>query len=144
MSTVERYRFDKRTQEIMEHMAIPFAVYQFIDKRVATIALSAGFCRLFGYSDLAGAYYDMDHDMYKAVHPDDAARIADAALRFAMEGGRYEVVYRSKALASDGYRPIHATGEHVMIEEGVRLAYVWYVDEGPYEGPRKGRACGTP
>jgi hypothetical protein len=92
MSTVERYRFDKRTQEIMEHMAIPFAVYQFIDKRVATIALSAGFCRLFGYSDLAGAYYDMDHDMYKAVHPDDAARIADAALRFAMEGGRYEVV----------------------------------------------------
>ena len=39
MSTVERYRFDKRTQEIMEHMAIPFAVYQFIDKRVATIAL---------------------------------------------------------------------------------------------------------
>ena len=138
MSTVERYRFDKRTQEIMEHMAIPFAVYQFIDKRVATIALSAGFCRLFGYSDLAGAYYDMDHDMYKAVHPDDAARIADAALRFAMEGGRYEVVYRSKALASDGYRTIHATGEHVMIEEGVRLAYVWYVDEGPYEETEEG------
>ena len=138
MSTVERYRFDKPTQEMMEHMAIPFAVYQFIDKRVATIALSAGFRRLFGYSDLTSAYYDMDHDMYKAVHPDDTARIADAALRFALEGGRYEVVYRSKDPASDAYRTIHATGEHVTPEEGVRLAYVWYVDEGSYEETEEG------
>ena len=35
----------------MEGARAPFAVYQFIDRRVVTLALSAGFCDLFGYSD---------------------------------------------------------------------------------------------
>ena len=138
MMTAERYSFDRQTQEMIENLVIPFAVYQFVDKRVVTIALSRGFCRLFGFAGHTAAYHEMDHDMYKAVHKDDAARIADAALRFALEGGRYEVIYRSKALGSDGYRTIHATGEHVTTEEGVRLAYVWYVDEGPYEEDEEG------
>lgn len=138
MSAMEKYSFDKKTQEMMERMIIPFGVYQFIDRRVAAIALSAGFCRLFGYADLTQAYHDMDHDMYKAVHPDDAARIADAAVQFAVEGGRYEVVYRSKSPTSNDYRMIHATGEHMLTEEGVRLAYVWYVDEGSYQETEEG------
>lgn len=41
----------------------PFAIYQFIDKRVVTLILSAGFCETFGYTDRTLAYYDMDHDM---------------------------------------------------------------------------------
>ena len=74
----------------MENSMMPFAIYQFIDKRVVTVALSKGFCKLFGYEDRARAYYDMDNDMYKDVHPDDVARVANAAYRFATEGGRYE------------------------------------------------------
>ena len=92
MMTAEKYSFDRQTQETIENLVIPFAVYQFVDKRVVTIALSRGFCRLFGFAEHTAAYYEMDHDMYKAVHKDDAARIADAALRFALEGGRYEVI----------------------------------------------------
>ena len=42
MNPTERFCFDKRTQEILEHMTIPFAVYQYLDKRVVTIALSQG------------------------------------------------------------------------------------------------------
>ena len=131
MSTTERYRFDKRTQEMMEHLAVPFAVFQFIDQRAAALVLSAGFCRLFGYSDPAGACSDMEHDMCKAVHPEDAARIAGALARFAAEDGKYDVVYRAKSPRSDTYRTIHASGEHVLTEEGIRLSYIWYVDEGP-------------
>ena len=133
MSTTERYRFDKQTQEKLEGLTVPFAVYQYIDKRVVSIALSAGFRKLFGYEDPARAYHDMDHNMYKDVHPNDVARIADAAVRFATEGGEYDVVYRSKALKSDAYRVIHAKGEHVPADSGVRLAEVWYTDEGPYQ-----------
>lgn len=132
MSTTERYRFDTQTQEMLEQLTVPFAVYQYIEKRVTSIALSAGFRKLFGYEDPARAYYDMDHNMYKDVHPNDAARIADAAVRFATEGGEYDVVYRAKSLTSDGYRVIHAKGEHVLTDSGVRLAEVWYTDEGPY------------
>ena len=132
MNPTEKYNFDKRTQETLEHLTVPFAVYQFVDKRVVTLVLSDGFCRLFGYEDRGQAYYDMDNDMYKDVHPDDVARIANAAYDFATKGGKYEVVYRTKIMGGPGYRIVHAYGEHVYTDTGVRLAHVWYSDEGIY------------
>ena len=117
----------------MEGLRQPFAVYQLIDRKVVTLALSDGFMKLFGYTDRAKAYWDMDHDMYREVHPDDVARIADAAVRFATEGGRYEVIYRSKAIGSPVYRVIHASGEHLLTDTGVQIAQVWYTDEGEYQ-----------
>ena len=32
MNAAERFHFDERTQEILEHLTIPFAIYQYIDK----------------------------------------------------------------------------------------------------------------
>lgn len=81
MPPTEKYLFDHSTLETLERLSVPFAVYQFLDKRVVTLALSDGFCRLFGYEDRAQAYYDMDNDMYKDAHPDDVARIANEAYK---------------------------------------------------------------
>ena len=92
---MEKYQFDSATKAALEKLRVPLAVYQFIDKRVVTILLSDGFCELFGFDNKDDAYYVMDHDMYRATHPEDRARAADAAYRFATEGGRYEVVYRT-------------------------------------------------
>ena len=134
MTPAEKYHFDPETLKTLEHLSVPFAVYQFLDKRVVTLVLSDGFCRLFGYEDRAQAYYDMDHDMYKDAHPDDVARIANEAYRFATEGGRYEALYRTRTKDRSEYRIIHAYGEHVFTDTGVRLAHVWYSDEGVYNG----------
>ena len=131
---MERYRFTEQEKELLEHLQQPLAVYQFIDRRVVTLALSDGFCRLFGYTDREEAVRDMDHDMYRDTHPDDAGRVADAAVRFAEEDEPYDVVYRSRAKDGPGYRVIHARGEHVFTENGIRLAHVWYMDEGTYAG----------
>ena len=95
-----RYEFDPKERELMENSLVPFAIYQFIDKRVVTLILSAGFLKLFNYTDRDQAYYDRDHDMYKETDPEDVGRISDAAFRFATEGGRYDVIYRTKK--SDG------------------------------------------
>ena len=73
---MEKYRFDDERQSFIEGMQVPFAVYQFVDKRVVTIALSEGFCKMLGYEDFGQAYFDMDHDMYKCTHPDDVTRVA--------------------------------------------------------------------
>ena len=97
MNGTEKFSFDQQTQEILEHLSIPFAIYQYIDKRVVTIALSQGFCDEFGFQSREDAYRLMDNDMYRSTHPDDMARVADAAVRFAAEGGEYNVVYRAKA-----------------------------------------------
>ncbi|SDB16042.1 diguanylate cyclase (GGDEF) domain-containing protein [Ruminococcaceae bacterium FB2012] len=129
---MEKFRFAELENSLLEKSSMPFAIYQFLNKRVVTLVLSKGFCELFGYDDPAKAYYDMDNNMYIDTHPDDAARIADAAFRFATEGGKYDVIYRTKNKNGPGYKIIHAQGEHMYTETGVRLAHVWYIDEGIY------------
>ena len=127
---MDKYRFSKEVKSAIEALAHPLAIYQFIDRRVVTVALSRGFCDLFGYADMADAYADMDNNMYRYTHPDDIARIEGAAFRFATEGGEYDVVYRSRTISNPEYKIIHAIGKHVITDSGVRLAHVWYLDEG--------------
>lgn len=64
-----RHNFTNEQRKLLEGLSQPLAIYQFVDKRVVTLVLSNGFCKLFGYEDRAQAYYDMDNDMYKDVHP---------------------------------------------------------------------------
>ena len=129
---MEKYRIDDHTLDLIEASPIPFAVYQFVSRRVVTLALSEGFCRLFGYEDRVLAYHDMDEQMYVDTHPDDVSRISEAAVLFATKDGRYDVIYRSRNRRGSGYRLIHAVGEHAYAGDGTRLAYVWYTDEGEY------------
>ena len=44
----ERYQYTEQELRTIEGLQIPFAVYQFINKRVVTLALSDGFCRMLG------------------------------------------------------------------------------------------------
>ena len=127
-----KYQYRDSEREMLEHLQVPFAIYQLLDKRVVTLILSDGFLKLFGYEDRMRAYEDMDHDMYRDTHPDDAARIAEEAIRFATEGGRYDVIYRSKADAEGNYNVIHAVGEHMYTEDGTQLAHISYICEGLY------------
>lgn len=135
---MDKYRFEQAILESMERSCVPFAIYQFIDRRVVTLVLSEGFCRLFGYDDREAAYELMDNDMYRDTHPDDVSRTADAAVRFATSGGSYNVAYRTRRAGQEDYIVIHAQGEHVYTETGVRLAVIWYTNEGVFapEGDR--------
>lgn len=126
---MEKYQFTKEQQKLFESSLIPFALYQFLDKRVVTLVLSKGFCDLFGYTDIKKAYDDMDNNMYVDTHVDDIAYIADAAIKFATDKDIYDVVYRSKRPNSSEYNIIHAIGKHILMEDGTRIAQVWYTDE---------------
>lgn len=128
---MERFQFDSNEFRLIEESCIPYAVYQFLDKRVVTVALSAGFCEVFGFSDKKDAYALMDQNMYRDTHPEDMARIADAAHCFATEGGQYSVIYRT--LIDGEYHIVHALGKHIYKDGNVRLAVIWYTDEGVYD-----------
>ena len=129
---MSRYVFPDEVRAVLESLEQPFAVYQFMDGQINTLLVSEGFCRLLGYSDRDQAVWDMDHDMYRDTHPDDRQRVFDAALLFAANGEAYDVVFRTRAGVDSDYRVIHAHGKHVITETGVRLAHVWYMDEGLY------------
>ncbi|MCR4653326.1 MAG: EAL domain-containing protein [Eubacterium sp.] len=128
---MQKYRYSDNELEFMENSTLPFAVYQFINKRVYTVVLSAGFMELFGFKEIdKKEVYDlMDNNMYRDTHPDDLALLGDEAYRFATQGGTYDALYRSK---KDGeYNIIHAYGKHIY-KDGIRLAFVWYTGHGSY------------
>ena len=131
---MKKYRYGDAELSLIEQSCIPIAVYQFIDKRVVTVAVSDGFCSLCGLPRKE-TYELMDNYMYRDVHPDDVSRIADEALRFAAEGGKYNTIYRQ--IINGEYHIIHAYGEHVY-RDGVRLAVIWYNDEGRYTEGQSG------
>lgn len=127
---MEKYQYSKEELSLLESSPVPYAIYQFLNQRVVTLALSQGFLDQFGFETHAEALDVMDRDMYRDAHPDDIARIADVALRFATEGGKYDVLYRTKVHGE--YFICHAIGEHFYPVPDVRLAIVWYTNEGPY------------
>ncbi|MCR4735930.1 MAG: EAL domain-containing protein [Treponema sp.] len=126
---MEKYVYRKSELEIIKKSQIPLAIYQYIDKHVVTLALSAGFLELFDLKDSEATYKLMDNDMYRYCHPDDLAELNEAAIDFATDKAPYDIVYRSKV--GDSYKLIHALGKHIY-KDGVRLAIVWYADEGLY------------
>ena len=61
-----RFEYEKSELEFIENSTVPFAIYQFIDGHVVTIAISSGFCELFDCPDFKEAYAIADNDMYRS------------------------------------------------------------------------------
>ena len=137
---MEQYTFSDKEQIMIEKMPVPMAVYQFVNGKVLTLAITEGYISLFDYPDFSTAYRCIREDAFCNTHPDDLTRIMDAAYRFAKEGGRYEVIFRSRKYGGSAYHIVHGIGEHIHTEEGVRLAIVWYTDEGTYSGNKDSQA----
>ncbi len=129
---MEKYRFTDDQQALMERMAIPFAVFQLIDKRIVPVVLSDGFCEQLGIGDRYSTYAAMGRDTYAKVHPDDVPRIADDVYRFVRDGDKFEAIYRIKDGDGGGYIVVHAYGKHMYMPTGERLGLIWYANEGTY------------
>ncbi|MCR5507913.1 MAG: GGDEF domain-containing phosphodiesterase [Lachnospiraceae bacterium] len=129
---MNKYVYGPEELSFVERNCVPYAVFQFLDERVVTVAVTSGFAELFGYDDTSSACKLMDTDMYRDVHPDDSSRLADIAVCFALgdEGEEYDTVFRAKIRGE--YRIIHAFGRHIYPEPGLRLAVIWFSDEGVY------------
>lgn len=127
---MKKYQFSPEVTALLDKLPIPFAVYQWFNHKVVTIFVSQPCVQVLGFQDREEAFYVLDHDMYRDVHPEDAARSADQAYRFASEGRTYfNSVYRNRTKDQDDYHFIHALGSHATMPDGTRLAFVCYVDE---------------
>jgi len=124
-----RYQFQDTERNALEKLNIPLVIYQLIDKRVVTILVTDGMCKLMGDSreNIAKLF---DEDMYRDTHPDDKARVADAALKFALGGDNFDCVYRTLSHIINDYVIIHSHGEHFITEDGTMLSSTIYMVEG--------------
>ena len=129
---MERYHFPQQEQSFLEGLQTPLAVFQLVDGRIVPLALSDGFVELLGADSRERALDEMERNTFKNVYPDDTVRVGNAISRFMRDGGRFEAVYRLLDGDGKGCRVIHAQGKHVYTQTGVRVAHVWYTDEGAY------------
>lgn len=127
---MDRYKYDSTAFKILENTSVPYAVYQYINKRLVTILLSNGFLDFYGYENKQDTYDLMDNDMFRDIHPDDVAFVADASHNFLEGDAPFDVIYRS--LIHGEYRIIHSYGRHIYKEDGTRLEMCWYTDHGPF------------
>ena len=129
---MENYQFPEAERRFLERLPSPLAVYQFVDRHIYVLALSDGYRKLFGFRDKAEAYRIIEQDVFYNVHPDDVARMSEAVRRFINANSPYEVIFRARKYQEQDYRVAHGRGEHIYTDTGVRLAYVWFTDEGMY------------
>ncbi|MBR2676590.1 MAG: EAL domain-containing protein [Solobacterium sp.] len=128
---MKNYVITDEQRAAMEALPQPIAIYQYVDGQIVPLLLSDGFCDLFDYANREDAYRDLTENLYRDLHPDDAARIKEAARRL-INGEPYEVIYRSGRASQSGYRIIHAIGKRIKTEDNTIIAHVWYMDEGTY------------
>ena len=135
LGIMEKHRFSDAEKNILEKSPIPLAVFQVINGRPENILLSEGFRDLFGYENMENACRKMSEDVFEGIHPDDVSRVKELTAKFsAVDDAKYDVVFRSKRRNNNEYTIIHAVGEHVFTETGVRLGYLWYTNEGSFAG----------
>ena len=137
---MEKYQFSDMERAVLEKLPSPLAVYQFVDRHIFVLALSDGYRKMFGFDDIPEAYRILDQDVFYNVHPDDVARMSEAARRFISADVPYEVIFRARKHGEQDYRIAHGRGDHIFTQTGVRLAYVWFTDEGTYTGDRNTQA----
>lgn len=126
---MDKYEFSQVERRTLESLNVPMVVYQVIDKRICTLLVTNGMCELMGESreEIISLF---DNDMYRDTHPDDRARVADAAYKFATGGERLDCVYRTKSKYTNDYVIIHSQGSHYFTPEGTMLSTTIYMVEG--------------
>ena len=126
---MDKYEFGDVERKALEKLNIPFVIYQFIDKRVYTLLVTDGMCAIMGMKreEVVELF---DTDMYRDTHPDDKARVADAAFKFASGGEKFDVVYRSMSHIMHDYVIIHSHGAHFFTDSGIMLSTTMYMVEG--------------
>lgn len=99
--------------QLIEHVPHAIAIYQYVDGKVKTICISDGLYAMMhspDEPDKATLIQRYETNMYRNTIPEDAARVAAEAKRFAKAGGKYEVFYREKVYQQDTYTITHAVG----------------------------------
>ncbi|QFJ55965.1 EAL domain-containing protein [Pseudobutyrivibrio xylanivorans] len=124
-----KYEFDPIEREALERLNIAMAIYQFLDKRVTTLLVTDGLCQMMAMprEDVITL---LNEDMYRDTHPDDKARVADAALKFASGGESFDCVYRTMSHLLNDYVILHSHGAHFFTKDGTMLSSTIYMVEG--------------
>ena len=125
-----RFSYSDVEQKLIENSLIPFAVFQYLDGKIVTIAVTKGLSELFRHKSLQETYDIFNSDMYQGCHPDDLVRLKDMVKRLALDKDEVKTIYRFNV--NGEYRVFRFHGVNIYKDNGVRLINSWFADEGRY------------
>lgn len=128
---MSKYKALKDKMSAVERYVIPFVAFRRIDNQIVPIAVSDGFCNLFGIAKKE-AYMLLSRHLFRDVHPDDKDRLLAAVSRFETEELGLKIVCRIKTAKRQDFMVVHIQGEYFTAEEGERTAIIWFTSEGFY------------
>ena len=96
------YQFPDQLRKTYESMRIPFAMYQYLNRKIVPVLVSDGLCDQMGMNreklmKLLAA------GQYESMHPDDAGQVRRVSKGFAEHKNNYDVFFRRAA----GHVPVH-------------------------------------
>ena len=128
---MSKYESIKDKMAAVERYVVPFVAFKRIDNQIVPIAISDGFCNLFGVAK-EDAYKLLSRHLFRDVHPDDKDRLLAAVSRFETEGLGLKIICRIRTAKSQDFMVVHIQGEYFTAEGGERMAVVWFTSEGFY------------
>ena len=128
---MSKYKNTKDKMSAVDRYVVPFVAFRRIDNQIVPLAISDGFCNLFGVAK-EDAYKLLSRHLFRDVHPDDKDRLLAAVSRFETEGLGLKIICRIKTAKSQDFMVVHIQGEHFTAEDGERMAVVWFTSEGFY------------
>jgi len=122
-----RYIFPPERREAYEVLLAPLGVYQYVGGKVVTLLVSDGLCQFQGETrEVLTEHFN--NRMFEKVHPDDVQILAQMAYKFAIQVGKYDVVYRSRLYGQEEYRYVHAVSKYHTMHDGTQVAFTHYAD----------------
>ena len=115
-------------RQVYERLSVPFCVFGSGGDGLALLAVSDGFCEMFGAAREAFSL-PCGELLRQHLHPDDLARFfPDLESAGLQPDGRYKAVYRVRAGENDSYRWLSGRGRVVTGPDGSRTLYVSFHD----------------
>lgn len=128
---MSKYKNTKDKMSAVERYVVPFVAFRRIDNQIVPLAISDGFCNLFGVTK-EDAYKLLSRHLFRYVHPDDKDRLLAAVSRFETEGLGLKIICRIRTAKSQDFMVVHIQGEYFTAEDGEQMAVVWFTSEGFY------------
>ncbi len=128
------YKFPAEILKAYEALMIPFLLMSYEEGENHLVLVSDGMLKFMGTTREAVAKLsaeEMNNNVFSRIHPDDVGKIKEIASGFVAGSSVYDVVFR--AIKYDGYHKIHAVGRWQPLEDGSRIAIIYYADLSEYE-----------
>ena len=133
MENPKSYDYSEQQRSFIETSVIPFAFFRVENKKVKTVLVSDGLCRLMN-ENRENAMKLLEGDIYHSVHQEDVYELRRKCRNFFFGSGEVSTSVRVRYNNEKNYHYIYLSGKKIVSDQNEHLCILWYnnIDIGTY------------